>query len=91
MNGSGITIARLIDMLSVRVGRPIVDKTNLTESYDFTLKFSFPLDGNPDLTNESSGPTIFTALQEQLGLKLETAKGPIEVVVIDSVQKPTEN
>jgi uncharacterized protein (TIGR03435 family) len=94
MSGSGITIAQLINMLSGPVGRPIIDKTNLTGQYDFTLKFA-PLqnvtDPAGDRGAEPIGPSLFTALEEQLGLKLESSKGPVEVLVIDSVSKPSEN
>jgi uncharacterized protein (TIGR03435 family) len=69
-------------------GRLVVDKTNRKGFFDFRLHFvPEELLGNTDV----SGPTIFTALQEQLGLKLESAKGAVEVLVIDSVQKPSEN
>jgi uncharacterized protein (TIGR03435 family) len=69
-------------------GRLVVDKTDLKDFFDFRLRFvPEELSGNPD----ASSPTIFTALQEQLGLKLESAKGNVEVLVIDSVEKPTEN
>jgi uncharacterized protein (TIGR03435 family) len=93
MSGSGISISRLINMLSGRVDRPIIDKTNLAGTYDFTLKFA-PYAASPaalDSATEPIGPSIFTAVQEQLGLKLESAKGPVEVLVIDSVSKPSEN
>jgi uncharacterized protein (TIGR03435 family) len=70
-----------------------IDKTNLPGKFDFTMKWSqralTPIAA--DSSNESLGPDIFTAIQEQLGLKLESSKGPVEVLVIDSVSKPTEN
>jgi uncharacterized protein (TIGR03435 family) len=93
MSGSGISIDRLISMLGPQAGRPIINKTNLTGTYDFSLKFvpvantAAGLDSNA----EPTGPSFFTALEEQLGLKLESSKGPVEVLVIDSVQKPSEN
>ena len=93
MSGSGISISRLTNMLSSRLDRPIIDKTNLIGTYDFTLKCA-PYAASPaalDSPTEPIGPSIFTAIQEQLGLKLESARGPVEVLVIDSVQKPTEN
>jgi uncharacterized protein (TIGR03435 family) len=79
---------RSLTTLLREAGRPVVDKTNLKGFFDFRLKFvPGALLGNPD----ASGPSIFTALQEQLGLKLESTKGSVEVLVIDSVQKPSEN
>jgi len=74
----------------------VVDKTNLKELYDFKLQWMpDPImlgTASPGAqATGSSGPSIFTAIQEQLGLKLESAKGPVEVLVIDSVSKPSEN
>jgi uncharacterized protein (TIGR03435 family) len=67
-------------------GRPVIDKTGIAGSYDFTLAYA--RDGDTD----SALPSFFTALQEQFGLKLEAAKVPLEVVVIDRVEKvPDEN
>jgi uncharacterized protein (TIGR03435 family) len=81
-----------------------VDKTGLTGNYDFTLQWTpdesqgpmfkgadgAPPGGNP-APPESSGPSLFTAIQEQLGLKLESQKGPVEIIVIDHVEKPSQN
>ena len=93
MSGSGMTISRLANMLSGPAGRPIIDKTNLSETYDFVLKFApvqnLTTAGDPGA--DTSGPSLFTALEEQLGLKLESSKGPVEVLVIDSLSKPSEN
>ena len=61
-------------------GRPVVDRTGLTGTFDIDLKWS---------TSGDDGPSIFTALQEQIGLRLEPSKGPFEVVVIDKVARPT--
>lgn len=73
----------------------MLDKTGLAGFYDFTLEFAPDLSGltTPDgsAPPQFDGPTIFTALREQLGLKLESTKAPVEVFVIDRVEKPTEN
>ena len=78
----------LIALLEGNLGRPVNDNTNLKALFDFRLQFAREsLSRNSDVP----GTSIFTAIQEQLGLKLESAKGPVEVLVIDSVQKPSEN
>ena len=69
------------------VDRPVVDQTGLAGMFGFTLMFS-SFSTAPHLSND---PSIFTALQEQLGLKLEPARGPVELLVIDSVEQPTPN
>jgi uncharacterized protein (TIGR03435 family) len=68
--------------------RPVVDQTALLGRYDFVLSWT-PDDSSTDSSN--SAPALFTAIQEQLGLKLEPVKGPVDVYVIDRVGKPTEN
>ena len=76
----------LAGMLQQPAGRPVMDKTGLTGSYDIKLDFS------PDPSTDDSLPSIFTALQDTLGLKLEPQKIPVEVLVIDTVNRtPTEN
>jgi uncharacterized protein (TIGR03435 family) len=80
--------------LTVRMERPVIDKTGLTGRFDFNLAFTpdqipttAPPPGVPPI--DPNGPSLFIALQEQLGLKLEPAKGPMDVIVIDSVEHPT--
>lgn len=85
LNGKKVPMAMLAQQISQQLGRTVIDKTELKGEFDFTLEWT------PDPTADSSGPSIFTAVQEQLGLRLESAKGPVEIVVIDSVAKPTEN
>ena len=78
---------RLAFCLSDVLRRTVVDKTGLSGNFDITLKWT-PDDqqGKPD-----AGPTLFTALAEQLGLKLDVAKGPVNTLVVDHVEKPSEN
>lgn len=80
--------------LSNLVGRPVIDKTGLTEKYDWVLEYDPNVSGsaNPESTaSDEQRPTIFTALQDQLGLKLETTKGPVDTYVIDKIDRPSEN
>ncbi len=70
------------------VGRPVVDLTNVTGQFDWELKWT---PDAPDGNIPADGVSIFTALQEQLGVKLEPARGPVDVLVIDSVAPPSEN
>jgi len=69
------------------IDRPVLDRTGLKASYAFTLKFAPPQSTNPD----PDRPQFMTALQEQLGLKLESTRAPVDVLVIDSVERPSEN
>jgi bla regulator protein BlaR1 len=85
----GINVASIVAQLSSVLGRTVIDKTGLTGSYDFKLEWT--PESEASSTNETSGPTIFTALQESLGLKLESTKGPVEMLVINSVERPAEN
>jgi len=66
-------------------GRVIIDRTELKGRYEVALQWAF----NENFAN--AGPSLFTALQEQLGLKLEPAKAPVDVVVIDHIERPSEN
>jgi uncharacterized protein (TIGR03435 family) len=75
-------------LLAKETGRPVVDQTGLTGKYDFTLEYT-PADRAA--TDETGRPSIFTALEEQLGLKLVPTKQPVEVLVVDSMDKPAEN
>jgi uncharacterized protein (TIGR03435 family) len=84
------------------IGRPVIDQTGIKGDYDIQLQWApefrqgailmGPNAGNPGgAPPESAGPSFLTALQEQLGLKLEPTKGPVEYVVVDHVERPTEN
>jgi uncharacterized protein (TIGR03435 family) len=82
-------------MLGSAVDRPVVDQTGITGLFNFHLEFApdeatprFPL---PSPDNPPGGQSIFTAIQQQLGLKLESTKGPVEVLVIDHVERPSAN
>jgi uncharacterized protein (TIGR03435 family) len=92
----------LADWLSRGLGRVVIDKTELKGEYNYTLDWTpEPGDGGPESMGlppavppphpETTGPTIFTALSEQLGLRLISQKGEVQIIVIDSVDKPSEN
>jgi uncharacterized protein (TIGR03435 family) len=91
LDGTGIRMDTLAESLSrVGLGRSVIDKTGLTGSYDVHLKWT--ADTLAAGTQDNlQGPSFFTSLREQLGLKLESAKGPVEVFVIDSAEKPAGN
>src|SRR5438094_10605523 len=102
LEASAMPLANFLQFLSQQVGRPIVDKTDLKGLYDLKLQWTPEVGqgggpfgpfgpGGPEAPPaDPSGPSIFTAIQEQLGLKLESAKGPVDTIVVDSVQRPLE-
>jgi len=85
-------ISRFTFMLTRRMDRPVLDLTGLAGFYDFTVDLSgLGFNGSPPAV-DTDGPSIFTAVQNDLGLKLEPRKQPIEILVVDSVSKtPIEN
>jgi bla regulator protein blaR1 len=94
MLGEAASMTQLAYKLSRLLQRPVVNNTALAGNYDFKLEWTPDLspsapDGQPVET--SLGPSLFSALQQQLGLRLEATKGPMDVIVIDHVDKPSEN
>jgi uncharacterized protein (TIGR03435 family) len=98
--GTGRPIADLVPILADLVSRPVIDKTGLAGLYDFMLKYAPESAGTPGLLRlltpgapsvpaaDPNAPSLTAALQEQLGLKLENARGPVQVVVIDKFERP---
>lgn len=91
--GYAVTMERLAAYLGTISGRPVVDRTGLTGKFDWILDWApdSPAPGDDSAVTPPAGPTVYTAVQEQLGLKLEPGKGSIESIVIDRVTRPTEN
>jgi uncharacterized protein (TIGR03435 family) len=89
VTAKGVTLDEFVHSPLMRTGkRLVVDETSLKGTYDFTLKWA------PDLAGQESrtdAPSLFTAIQEQLGLKLVPSKAPVEVIVIDHIERPSEN
>jgi uncharacterized protein (TIGR03435 family) len=92
----------LAQQLSQQLGRNVIDQTDLRGDYDFLLQWTpepgqggGPFGGPPAPdalpAADTSGPTLFTALQEQLGLRLESQRGSVPIIIIDRIEKPTEN
>ena len=85
------SMAVLAEELSKVTGRDVIDQTGIIGRYDLKIQWA-PDDLNANATSETtSGPSIFTALEEQLGLHLVPAKGPVKVLVIDNVARPSPN
>ena len=103
LNAEGVAIDMLTNTLSNVLGRPVIDRTGLKGNYDFKLTWTPDpgqaggFGGPPPPGVEAppppdpNGPSIFTAVQEQLGLRLESQKGPVDLIVIDKVEKLSEN
>jgi uncharacterized protein (TIGR03435 family) len=98
LRGYGASMEVFAGALTLLVERPVFDKTGLDGKYDFKLEYD---PSSVRIENSSSGAaaaaspgasgSVFSALQEQLGLRLDSFKGPLEILVIDRVEKPTEN
>jgi uncharacterized protein (TIGR03435 family) len=88
----GLPAASLASAFSGPAGRMVVDRTGLTGSWDFELTYAIEGRGGADAPPvDPNAPSFFTAVQEQLGLKLEPTKGPVDVLVIDSIEKAVED
>ncbi|HET9467053.1 MAG TPA: TIGR03435 family protein [Vicinamibacterales bacterium] len=90
IEAGGIAMSWLVDMLADDVGRTVIDRTGFTEPFNLLLDFAPHRDLAVD-SGASSAPTIFTAIEEQLGLRLRATTGPVDVVVIERVERPSEN
>jgi uncharacterized protein (TIGR03435 family) len=92
LEGTDADAQMLVTVLSMQPevgGRLVVDKTGLTGKFDFTLKWTPDMGADPPAPD--SGPSLFTALQDELGLRLESTKAPVDVIVIDQVAMPSAN
>jgi uncharacterized protein (TIGR03435 family) len=96
MTGVGVAMPMLCWNLAQILGRTVVDKTGLQGFYDFKLEYAMlgpvvPVTDGSDPGPHLEGPSISSALREQLGLRLEGTKGPVEMFIIDRIEKPTAN
>jgi uncharacterized protein (TIGR03435 family) len=92
ITGRAVTMRQLANLLGSAAGRPVTDRTGLSDTYDVDLKWTpagFAGGAGGDVARD--GPDVFTAIQEQLGLKLEPSRGPVDVLVIDRVERPTDD
>ena len=99
MQGGKVLMPEFVRALSMALGRPVIDRTGFTTPFDLKLSFV------PDLTTptmpppppeaaanlDSMSPPITSALQQQLGLRLESTKGPVDVIVVDRLDRPSAN
>jgi uncharacterized protein (TIGR03435 family) len=96
-NGPGLTaavgqpVSAFLFFLTGQLQRAVIDRTGLTGTWDIELTFSPDGPGAPAATPQDSGASLFTALQEQLGLRLEPSTGPLQVLVVDRIDRPSDN
>ncbi len=90
ISGADDALAILAFELSWRLGRPVIDQTGLRGRYEVNLNWTED-DAPSPVSNSANPPSLFTAIQEQLGLKLEATKGPVPILVIDHAERPSEN
>ena len=100
IGGRNVTLAMIAESLPAQTGmatftKPVIDRTGLGGTFDFSLEWTQAVASDmavgPNAQGEVSGPSIAKALREQLGLKLESTKGPVQLLVIDHVEQPSEN
>jgi uncharacterized protein (TIGR03435 family) len=99
IEAQGGTLDEFSKMLRMVVGRPVIDKSGITGRFNIRVEFSregtelagIALKGPSPASDPTGPPSIFTALQEQLGLKLESGRGPVDTLVIDHIERPSEN
>jgi uncharacterized protein (TIGR03435 family) len=104
MQGRSVSMPTFVEMLAAMLGRPVLDRTGFTAKTDIEMKFTpdeltqgLPGAGGPrdsggaSIPSDPSRPNVVAALEEQLGLKLEKTKGPVEVLVVDHVERPAAN
>lgn len=95
--GEAIPISMFVTLLADKLRRPVINKTGLTGRYDIDLTYvpgsgqSLSDEADQSQQADTSTPSLFTAIREQLGLRLELGKGPVEVIVIDHIDRPSQN
>ena len=85
MKGSGVPMDELATNLANQLGCYVINRTELDSKYDFVLNWS------PEQNSDTDLPSLFTALHEQMGLHLQLQKGPMPVLAVDHIEKPTDN
>jgi uncharacterized protein (TIGR03435 family) len=98
IDGDAEPLSQLTDMLSMETGRMVLDQTGMKGTYDFDLQFGvdsgpggMPLPSAAMGNGSDTAPSLFSAIQEQLGLRLESTKAPVQTIVIDHIEEPTPN
>lgn len=91
IRSGGVGLSEFMQELSVLTGRTVIDRTGLTGNWDFFLTFTPPDRLAAGATADASAPDLFTALREQLGLKLDSTEGPVNMFVIERLERPVQD